>query len=416
MSAKILTRDDAVETMVMAAEVVPHYDRFLEGFSAERHARHAAYVRETTGADYTFATTPFFLPRARLERIIEATNSVVALLMRPEYHARIASTPWFLPYSPMQRSDFIGCVDYHVGDEEDGMIEVNFCPPGHVGFTQLIEDAFLAHHESPGHQRRNGAFEQELIDAVTNGGRFRRIAIGVNHAGLSVNYYGHYKYLERVFARHGIEAKVLYANQVSLDDEGFPVWDGVRYERIFNLLIPRVWQYHPDDFAQYTRVYEAHPEVFHPNPFGWRLGTKAFLQVCANVRNERFGLGDEDVERIRRVSLETWRLSDFATVEEALAVGADGDWVLKPLDNYHAMDVTIFPEPEKLAETWKTARDQYVLQRYHCAPVTPYMEPNGIVRMSGVSLRMTFLNGRFCAVRAYSILPEDMMLTPVITI
>ena len=150
---------------------------------------------------------------------------------------------------------------------------------------------------------------------MTDHYRYRKIAIAVNHTALSHFYYAHYKYFEQLFSTHGVESKVLYAAEVEFDDEDYPVWEGVRYDRIFNLVIPRIWEYNPDIFARYTRAFELHPEMFIPNPLGWKLGNKSVLAIACNLRSESFGLAENDVETIVNASLKTHLLLAFETYE-----------------------------------------------------------------------------------------------------
>jgi hypothetical protein len=388
----------------MNEQVQPHYDAFFRQFTADRYQHYVTGLAETLGPNiYRFATTPLFLPEARFAKLVEITNSVLRLLAAPRYVAMVTSTPWFMAQYPLQMSDYFGCVDYHVSDTDEKLIEVNFCPPGHVGLTEMFERRFHDAFELAPAQRMNDGFETELVRLVTDGGKHRRIAIAVNHAVRSANYFPHYRHIERLFAAHGVEATLVYAKDAVPDGEGRPSWNGERFERIFNLVIPRNMQYEPEPFAHYMEAFRLHPALFYPNPLGWKLATKAFLAVCSDLGRESFGIAQEDRERIANATLETHHLTRFSSASEAAAhFGGASNVVLKPLDDYHARGVFIAPSMGERERVFDNDRQRYVIQRYFRAGSSPRISPEGQIGTHYHSVRVGFVDGKAFGVRSYS--------------
>jgi hypothetical protein len=381
-----------------------HYDAFFRQFTAERYRRYVAGLEEALGPNiYKFATTPLFLPEERFARLVDITNSMVRLLAAPRYQEMVTRTPWFMAQVPLQTSDYFGCVDYHVAGDAEKIIEVNFCPPGHVGLTEMFERRFFEAFDLGSARPMNEGFEKLLVDLVTENGRHRSVAIAVNHTARSKNYFPHYRYVARIFAAHGVEAKLVYAKDVELDADSRPAWNGESFGRIFNLVIPRIMQYEPEPFQPYMEAFRAHPALFFPNPLGWKLATKALLTVCSDLRRESFGIAEEDCERIERATLETRHLSTFRTSGEAADhFGGASNLVLKPLDDYHAKGVFIRPSPEQLERVFADDRQRYVAQRYFPTDSAPYVSPDGEIGTHYHSVRVGFVNGRAFSVRSYS--------------
>ncbi len=379
------------------------YENFYPHFTAERFNRFVNRMDDTLGFAYRLSTTPFLLTQSRFERLIRITEAVVRLLQSPRYHQQVTRSDWFLPQNAMRPGDYFGDVEFHLSDSEEKIIEVNFNPPGHVGLLELLEESFLQAFDLPVARRPNQGFEKALVEAVTENFHHKSIAISVNHTAASVPYYAHYKYFERIFAQYGIASRVVYAKDVEFDATGYPVWNGERYDRIFNLLIVRVWQDHPDSFARYTEAYRRHPNRFFLNPLGWKLGNKNLLAVCHRLREEAFGLSEADVETITAASLKTHRLTEFASPEAVMAEfgGAQG-FVLKPLDNYHVKGVAIQPQPERLNPIFASERDNYIAQAYFPPAQIPCTRENREIQPMLFSLRMGFLNGRFTGTRGYN--------------
>jgi len=387
----------------MNERVQQHYDAFFGQFTPERHQQYVSGLEEAIGPHiYRFATTPLFLPAERYARLVAITNAVVKLLAAPGYQERVTRTPWFMAQYPLQRSDYFGCVDFHVGSEGEKIIEVNFCPPGHVGLTEMFEQRFHEAFDLGAARRMNEGFEQAFVDRVTDHGRHDRVAIAVNHGVRSKNYFPHYRYVVRVFAEHGVDARLVYAKDVELDADSRPSWNGERFDRIFNLVIPRNMQYEPEPFERYMEAFRAHPALFFPNPLGWKLATKAFLAVCTNLRSESFGIAQEDREWIESATLETHHLSRFRDCGEVVEhFGDPSNVVLKPIDDYHARGVFIRPSTEELERVFAEERERYVVQRYFPSDVRPYISAEGELGTHQHSVRVGFVDGQAFGARSY---------------
>lgn len=402
--------------MMIACDPYKHY---FEDFTIEKYKQFTDSLERSIGHKYRFSTTPFILSKERFKRLVETTESTVRLLQSLAYQKRVTQTAWFLPQNPMRPYDYFGDVEFHISEDEEKIIEVNFNPPGHVGLLELLEEKFLESFDLTIAGRPSRGFERALVETVTDHHRYNKIAIGVNHTAASVPYYPHYKYIEKTFIKHGVDARVVYATDVRIDKEGYPVWEGEQFERIFNLLIVRVWQDNPDLFSWYTRAYELHPEMFFLNPLGWKLGNKSLLVKCHNLARESFGLSESDIENITRASLKTHHLSEFDSPENVLEeFGGREQIVLKQLDNYHVNGVAIRPSIERLKAIFETEREHYVAQQYFAPGEIPCIEMDGTIKPYLFSLRMGFLNGRFFGCRGYNFTfpatHED--ITPVVVL
>jgi len=381
-----------------------HYDAFFRQFTAERYRRYVSGIEEALGPHiYRFATTPVFLPEERYKRLVDITNAVVRLLAAPRYQKMVTRTPWFMAQYPLQPADYFGCVDFHLAGDAEKIIEVNFCPPGHLGLTEMFERRFFETFDLGSARPMNTGFDDALVRLVTDDGRHRKVAIAVNHGVRSKNYFPHYRYVAGIFAEHGVDARLLYAKDVELDADSRPSWNGERFDRIFNLVIPRNMQYDPEPFERYLEVFRARPEVFFPNPLGWKLATKAFLTVCSNLSSENFGIAKEDQERIESATLETHPLSRFGSAGEvADHFGGAANLVLKPLDDYHARGVFIGPSAEELERVFEDDRQRYVVQRYFPADGMPRISPEGEIGTYRCSVRVGFVDGNAFSIRSYS--------------
>lgn len=388
--------------MISAMNIKNYYAQYFEQFTAEKYERYVESLDTAIGFQYRFNPSPVLLPQSKFEKLVAITDSVVKLLQNPAYHQCVTSTPWFLPQQPMQPHDYMGCVDFHISDETEKIIEVNFCPPGHLGFTELMEEKFLNAFDLPYASRVNKGFERALVESVTGNYRHRKIAIAVNHTAVSHFHYAHYKYFEQLFSKYDVESRVQYAAEVEFDEEDYPVWEGVRYDRIFNLVIPRIWEYNREIFSQYTRAFELHPEMFMPNPLGWKLGKKSFLATAYNLRSESFGLAKDDLENIVNASLKTHLLSAFQTHEQVLEeYGDEKSIVLKPLDNYRANGLFVRPTIEKLKQLFENERGSYVVQQFFEPPVIPCIHTDRSIYTNAFETRMHFLHGKCFGVRGY---------------
>lgn len=388
----------------MNERVRQRYDAFFRQFTAERYRRYVGGIEEVLGPHiYRFATTPLFLAEEQYARLVDITSSVLRLLAAPRYQEMVTRTPWFMAQYPLQTADYFGCVDFHVAGDAEKIIEVNFCPPGHVGLTEMFERRFHEAFDLGTTRRMNEGFDEALVRLVTENGRHTKVAMAVNHMVRSRNYFPHYRYIARIFAEHDVDARLVYAKDVELDADGRPSWNGERFDRIFNLVIPRNMQYEPEPFERYMEVFRSNPAMFYPNPLGWKLATKAFLTVCSNLSSESFGIAKEDQERIESATLEAHQLSRFHSAGEiADHFGGTSNIVLKPVDDYHARGVFIAPPMDQLQRVFEHSRDRYVAHRYFAAEEMPRISPDGEMGTYRHSVRIGFVDGRVFSARSYS--------------
>jgi hypothetical protein len=391
------------------------FAEFLASYRPSRYQRYVDSLAAAVGHRYPYSTTPLFLPHERLERIFDTARSVVRLLQAPRYQQQAVCEPWFLPWHPVETRDGFGCVDFHLQGDEEKIIEVNWNPPGRFGLLELMERKFLEAFETPTLMQLNAGFEKAVVEAATAGDPERRVAIAVNPTASSRDLRPHYRYVESFFLQHGVCARVVFADAVEIDGDGFPVWDGVRYDVVFNLLIARTWLDHPDLFSRYTELFRRRPEVFFPSPYGARLGDKRLLTACHRLEEESFGLAASDVRNLRRAALRAERLSDFqapAAVVERF--GGLHRLVLKPLDNYRGNGVAIQPSRDELAAIFERSRDNYIAHEYFPAQEVPCLTADGAVGSHPFEVRIGFLNGEVMTVRGSSCLNLDM--TPAVVV
>lgn len=391
---------------------------FFAAFSAEAHDRFLNGMERHIGHRYRLSTTPFFLEAERLERLVETAHAILRLLQTERYQTETLATPWFLPQRPMTADDFFGDVEFHVGPDAEHFIEVNIGQPGHIGLMGILESEFLKAFPIADARRMNENFERDLADAVTDGGRYRSIAIAVNHTPASAAYLPHYRYIESVIARSGAEARMVYARDVAMVN-GAPTWDGRTYERVFSLVIPRIWQDNPEAFAGYTRAFTERPELFFVNPIAWKVASKGLLPICWNLPNDDYGLDAASVRAIHRASIETYRLSDFSRAEEIVnRFGDTRNVVVKAPDNYHGKELLLRPSAAQLAALIDERPSGHVVQRFVPAGTIPTIARDGSIADYLFSLRVCFLRGKFCGLRGYNFTlpPSEEDLVPVVVV
>lgn len=390
-------------------------DEFLERYRPDRYQRYLDSLAAEIGHRYTYSTTPLFLPRERLERIFDTVRSVIRLLQSPHFQEEAAREPWFLPWHSLRKRDYFGCVDFHLQGDEEKIIEVNFNPPGRFGLLELMERKFLEAFAIPTLVELNTGFEKAVVAAATEGETGRRIAIAVNPTASSRELLPHYRYVESFFLRHGVQARVVFADAVRMDEDGYPLWDGVRYDVVLNLLIARTWRDHPDLFAPFTELYRRRPELFFPSPYGARLGDKRLLGVCHRLSEDSLGLGESDVRNLRRSSLQALRLTEFRDPDAVRErFGGEEKLVLKPLDNYRGNGVVVQPSREELAAIFERSRGGYIAHEYFPAEEVPCLSPDGRVETHPFEVRVGFLDGDVRSVRGSSCINLDM--TPAVVV
>lgn len=367
------------------------------------------------GHRYTYATAPLFLPRALLARLEETVHAMVRLLAAPGYQRLAAQEPWFLEPFALRRRDLFGCVDFHLAGDELKVIEVNLNPPGRFGLHELMEAALLEVFDTPTRARPNAGFERAVVEAVSACAPGGRVAIAVNPTASSRELRPHYRYVERCFERHGVEAKVVFADAVELGRDGRPRWDGTPYDVVLNLLIARTWKDNPRLFARFTELYRRRPEIFFPAPFGARLGDKRLLAMLDRLGEEDFGLAAADVETLRRAALPATRLDGCASASEVEErFGGVEQLVLKPFDDYRGNGVVVRPTRDRLEEIFARRRHEYVAQGFFPPRPAPCLTADGRLGEHPFEIRVVFLDGEVRSLRGSSCIDLDM--TPAVVV
>lgn len=391
------------------------FDDFRARYRPDRYRRYVDSLAAAIGHRYTYSTTPLFLPRENLERIFATVRSLLRLLASPRFQEIACAEPWFLPPGPLSTRDLFGCVDFHLAGTEGKIIEVNWNPPGRFGLLELMEAKLLEAYDLSTAVALNDGFERAVVLAATGGDPARRVAIAANPTASSRELVPHYRYVESFFRRHGVAAKVVFADAVQVDGDGFPAWDGVRYDVVLNLLIARTWQDHAERFAPFTELYLRRPEVFFPSPFGARLGDKRLLAVLHRLGEEPLGLAADDVEILRRATLPAHRLTELETAEAVRErFGGEERLVLKPLGNYRGNGVFVQPSREELTRIFAERREDYVAQACFPAEPVPCLTPDGEVETHPFEVRVGFLAGEVRSVRGSSCWNLDM--TPAVAV
>jgi hypothetical protein len=210
---------------------------------------------------------------------------------------------------------------------------------------------------------------------------------------------------------------MVYAKDVRLDRDGFPLWDGERFERVFSLVIPRIMEHDPAPFARFIELFHRRPEVIYPRPFGWKLGMKRFLADLDRLQPGDHGLSAEDSRLIRRVTLPSVLLSEVEDAADLSRYFGGRRFVLKPFDNYDMRGVFLRPGPEDIARILREERVHYVAQAWFPHPQMPVINRRGEVTAHLFELRMGFLGGRCRGVRGASFADtrlHDDYYTPVL--
>lgn len=376
---------------------------YKSNFTPQRYKAYQEEFAKVTGKLYTLSTSPCFLKSNVAEQIKDVVlPTFVKLLNSKEYKDEIYSRGWFLPKSPVEKRDFFGSLDFHINGNEARLIELNFFIPGHIGFVELFPQLFSKSFDYKFDVFTDG-FEKKLAQFLETRFEGNKIALAVNHMGLSVHYFDHYKYIEKFLNKNGINAKVVYAKDAKVSSSNKPMWDEEEYDGVFNIVIPRIWEHNAEEFKDYTDLFETRPESFFPNPWCWTMGDKRFLTLLSNINVGDYGLSEDDVEILRSVTLKTRLMNRFSNVKELCDYfGGEKNLVIKPIDNFHTQGVYIQPTIEKIQEIFDTKLDTYVVQELFNAEDVYYEDENAqsIVPYK-TQLRTEFFNGEFSNFRAY---------------
>ena len=333
-------------------------------------------VAARTGCRYPLADRAMELDQDLWEQLRSDVDALVEALWR-------RASPTFAQAPPVTRADLIGCVDFHVRDGEARVIEVNAGPPGRLGLTEAIESAYWNVHGVQSPPPNAGGYEDRLVRAVTEGGRYRRIAITVSPLESSAALHPHYAYVAKLFVSRGFEARVVPADELPRADADW------RPERLFNLVIVGTWLRNAETFAPLTAALRDDPTRFFPNPSVFGLGNKGLL---ADLWRDG---------ELRHVLLPTLRL-DAVPDAQALFAELGPEVVLKPLDEYGCSGVHIRPDAATVARLIESEAQRMVAQPWFPPDVEPMRGPTGGLEPTGYSLRVGFLDGRSHCVRSYA--------------
>jgi hypothetical protein len=380
------------------------YKNFYENhFTPQKYREYQEEFEKEAGKLYALSTGPYMLQKniaARIQK--EILPAFVKLLNSEEYKEQIYKRGWFLPASPVTQSDFFGSIDFHIHKEDVRLIELNFFLPGHIGLIELFPKLFSKHFEYEFDIFSNG-FEQKLASFLIQRFQGKKIAMAVNRLGMSTHYFEHYKYIEKFLRKNGVDAKVVYAKDAKISPANKPMWEDEEFDGVFNIVIPRIWEHNPEEFESYTALFQATPQSFFPNPWCWTMGDKRFLTVLSDLKTGDYGLDEKDIGILKSVTLKTKRMHGFENVEDIYAYfSKTGDFVLKPIDNYHTQGVYIRPTHSEVVEIFKTQKERYVVQEIFFAEDIYYEDENAKRITPWFSqLRTEFFNGEFLNFRAY---------------
>jgi hypothetical protein len=384
--------------------MIDKYKEFYKNnFSVERFINYQEDFKNEIGKVYALSTSPTFLKKENAKRIQEKIlPALLKVLASKEYQDKIYNRGWFLPTYPIEKKDFFGCADFHIDGKSIKLIEVNFFLPGRFGLIEIFPKLFSKNFDfelevfSEGFEKRLA----EFLKARFNG---KMIALAVNHLASSQHYLEHYKYVEKFLNQNGLEAKVVYAKDVEISKTNKPTWDGIEFDGVFNIVIPRIWEHNAQEFQKYTELFTQAPELFFPNPWCWTMADKRFLVVLSNLKSGEFSLNDEEIEILRTIILKSASLKEFSSVRELCEYfGGNENLVLKPIDNYHAQGIYVKPTLDEVKKVFENDAEGYMAQEYFGAELAYYEDENAKeIKAWRSQLRVEFFEGEFLNFRAY---------------
>ncbi|ADR33252.1 hypothetical protein Sulku_0586 [Sulfuricurvum kujiense DSM 16994] len=376
---------------------------YRENFTPERYKAYQADFEKEVGKLYAISTGPYFLRERNAQKIRESIlPALMKFLGSSEYQERVYERGWFLPKFPIEKKDFFGSADFHIDGDEIRLIELNFFLPGHFGLVELFPKLFSKNFDMELEVFAEG-FEVRLAKFLKERFGGDKIALSINHLGLSVHYFEHYKYIENFLNKNGVRAKVVYAKDAGYSDTGKAMWDGEEFDGVFNIVIPRIWEHNPEEFKNYTDLFHKTPESFFPNPWCWTIGDKRFLNDLSALEKKQHGLSDDEIAALQSVTLKSASLKDFSSVHHVCSFfGGRENLVLKPIDNYHTQGVFIEPSIEQIEEIFSEKADIYIAQECFNAEIIYYENENKeAVEPWRSQLRVEFFNGEFSNFRSY---------------
>lgn len=374
----------------------------LPGFEPARHQRYVERVAARTGCRYPLAPLPMPLSKALQEDLFRAVDLLLTALLSPQLAEARSRIPFFLTGPEPEVADLIGCADFHVQGDQARVIEVNVGPPGRLGLTEAIEEAYWATTGLDEALRINRGHEARLATAVTGGAAHQRVAVVVNPLSSSDALRPHYAYVARMLEAQGARAVVVTPDALGADGER-PTAYGEPVDRIFNLVIVSIWRAHPRVFAPLTRIWERHPERFFPNPRVFPLGNKSLLAAVArSVQNPIDGLDEVQRSLLQRFLLPSAMLDEVSDVDALYHRVGSTELVVKPLDRYGSDGVCIRPGRAQLAALISAPACRMVAQPWFPSGAFPFVTPSGEPTRTAFSLRIGFCGGRAHTARAYA--------------
>ncbi len=394
------TSDSVAATTVgrSAAEVDAQVS-LIAAATAERRLRFHQLMEHAVGFRYPITAVPVAIEGARFERIKETVQAVIRLMVSPAYQTKVARTPWFLPQHPISLNDCCGSVDFHLGENEEKITEVNPMPPGFIGLLELL-DSVRCEVFGTSYPAVNAGFEAALAAFMSKQYQYSSLPIAVNHTAVSRKFIPHYRYLARAIGRAGLDTKLVLAKNFKVGVGGVDL-DGDSIARIFSLVIFRIMEREPERFRDFIDIYHRYPDVIAPNPAVWRLGSKAILPELFAIHDRPYGLCESDRRALKRAALPAAMLSDFNTVADlADWFGGLDKTVLKPTDDYSSRGVFIAPSHDTAERVMTETSRAYVAQRFFMPSTTPGFDRAGNLVPRKLTLRVGYLRDQVFGLRA----------------
>ncbi|MEM8550742.1 MAG: hypothetical protein AAGF45_00035 [Pseudomonadota bacterium] len=367
--------------------------------TSERRQMFHQLMEQAVGARYPATPVPVAIDRARFQRMKQTAEAAIRLMASPAYQSEVAGTPWFLPQHPISLDDCCGSVDFHLGENEEKITEINPMPPGFIGLLELI-DTVRRKVFGASYPPVNDGFEAALADFMSDRHQHPALAIAVNHTGASRKFIPHYRYLARAMCRAGLDAKLVLAKNFKMNAHGVEL-KGESVRRIFSIVIFRIMEREPERFKDFIEIYRRRPEFIAPNPFVWRLGSKAILPKLWAIQDRPYGLSESDRQALKRAALPAAMLSDFQTASHlADAFGGLDTIVLKPTDDYSSRGVFIKPSREAVERLLTERPRPYVVQRFFETSTTPSFDAAGNLLPRKLTVRMGYLRDQVFGLRA----------------
>ncbi len=346
------------------------------------------------GKKYPFQPFPVVFDKSRFQKLIDKTNAIIEFLGTEKYYQEQNTESWFLPFQRLTKNDFIGCVDFFVSETSEKLIEVNLMTPGYSGLIGLFDTIFTQNYPDESSYLVNKNIENKIVEAVTENGKYRKIAITVSHFSSSDFYREHYLYIEKVFRKFGFEATVCFACDIQSNELGEIIFQDIKYDRIFNLLIVLTWEQNQDEFAPFTEFYKKNPHAIFPNPLGMKLAYKPLLSHLYQADLLSYGISEKNAALIKDSLLKAAPLSAFNSVNDIKQYFDGQNIIIKPNLGYHTKGIIAKPTDKQLEEAL-TNKTNYVVQEFFEQKSIPKIDDGKENEAFEIEIRMAFINGKF---------------------